>query len=78
MPIAAFQAAIIAYENQWGLLNALSFPTWLNVLIAVVLLDLIIYLQHLVSIALNRCGNFTACIMQTWISMSQPEHDSTR
>ncbi|WP_041055813.1 sterol desaturase family protein [Vibrio owensii] len=48
MPIAAFQAAIIAYENQWGLLNALALPTWLNVLIAVVLLDLIIYLQHLI------------------------------
>ncbi|EDP60087.1 sterol desaturase family protein [Vibrio sp. AND4] len=48
MPIAAFQTAIIAHENQWGLLNALALPTWLNVLMAVVILDLIIYLQHVV------------------------------
>lgn len=48
MPIVAFQAAIIAHENQWGLLNVLALPNWLNVLIAVVLLDLVIYLQHLV------------------------------
>ncbi|MDF2152224.1 sterol desaturase family protein [Vibrio sp. CAU 1672] len=46
MPIAAFQAAIIAEENQWGLFNLIPVPVWLNVLIAVVLLDLIIYAQH--------------------------------
>ncbi|EHR5764867.1 sterol desaturase family protein [Vibrio sp. Vb2110] len=48
MPIAAFQAAILVHENQWGLLNLLSLPTWLNILFSVLLLDLIIYLQHLV------------------------------
>lgn len=26
MPIAAFQAAVIAQEQQWGLLNILSLP----------------------------------------------------
>ncbi|MGU3812807.1 sterol desaturase family protein [Vibrio diabolicus] len=48
MPVAAFQAASIVYENHWGLLNLLSLPIWLNILFSVVLLDLVIYLQHLV------------------------------
>lgn len=48
MPIAAFQAAVIASENQWGLLHWASVPIWLNVLISVVLLDFVIYTQHIV------------------------------
>lgn len=48
MPIAAFQAAIIAQEQQWGLFNLLSLPAWLNVLLAVILLDFVIYVQHVV------------------------------
>lgn len=48
MPIAAFQAASIVHANQWGLLNLFSLPIWLNILFSVLLLDLIIYLQHLV------------------------------
>nr|WP_302471630.1 sterol desaturase family protein [Vibrio antiquarius] len=48
MPIAAFQAAIIAQEQQWGLFNLLSLPAWLNVLLAVILLDFVIYAQHVV------------------------------
>ncbi|HCG7162303.1 TPA: sterol desaturase family protein [Vibrio parahaemolyticus] len=48
MPIAAFQAATIAHDQQWGLFNLLSLPGWLNVLLAVIVLDLIIYVQHLV------------------------------
>nr|WP_264301948.1 sterol desaturase family protein [Vibrio parahaemolyticus] len=48
MPIAAFQAATIAHDQQWGLFNLLSLPGWLNVLLAVIALDLIIYVQHLV------------------------------
>ncbi len=48
MPIVAFQAAVIASENQWGLLHLASLPIWLNVLLSVVLLDFIIYVQHVV------------------------------
>lgn len=48
MPIAAFQAAVIASENQWGLLHWAFVPIWLNVLISVVLLDFVIYTQHIV------------------------------
>ena len=33
-------------KRGWGLLNALALPTWLAVVLAIVLLDLAIYLQH--------------------------------
>nr|WP_202600731.1 sterol desaturase family protein [Vibrio sp. V43_P6S15P86] len=48
MPIAAFQAAIIAQEQQWGLFNLLSPPAWLNIFLTVILLDFVIYAQHVV------------------------------
>ncbi|CAH0531895.1 hypothetical protein CTH30272_04164 [Allocatenococcus thiocycli] len=48
MPIAAFQAAVIASEHQWGLFQLMSFPDWLNVLISIILLDFIIYVQHVI------------------------------
>ncbi len=48
LPIAAFQAAVISTENQWGLLHLASVPLWMNVLLSVVVLDFIIYVQHVV------------------------------
>ncbi len=45
-PVAAVGLAVIAAENQWGLLYLMNGPPWLAVLLAVVLLDLAIYLQH--------------------------------
>ncbi len=48
LPIAAFQAAVIASEYQWGLLHLVSLPIWLNVLLTIIILDFIIYVQHLV------------------------------
>ena len=48
MPIAAFQAAVIASEHQWGLFQLLSLPGWLNVLLSIILLDFIIYVQHVI------------------------------
>lgn len=45
-PVAAVGIALIADEQHWGLLNNTSLPMWLELLIAVVLLDLVIYLQH--------------------------------
>ncbi|MCG9699788.1 sterol desaturase family protein [Vibrio natriegens] len=48
MPIAAFQAAFIASEHQWGLFQLLSLPDWLNVLLSIILLDFIIYVQHVI------------------------------
>jgi len=47
LPTAAVGAAYLAGQNDWGMLNQLQYPAWLNVVAAVILLDLSIYLQHL-------------------------------
>ncbi len=46
MPITAVAAAAYSIENGIGALNLISMPTWLEVLIGVLLLDLVIYVQH--------------------------------
>jgi sterol desaturase/sphingolipid hydroxylase (fatty acid hydroxylase superfamily) len=46
IPLAAVGLATIGAERGWGLFNNLSLATWLAVLLSVVLLDLAIYLQH--------------------------------
>ena len=45
-PAAAVGVALAAEARGWGLLNAVGAPIWLAVPLAVVLLDLAIYLQH--------------------------------
>lgn len=45
-PLGAVGAALVAGERGWGLLNNARLPGWLTVLLAVVALDLVIYLQH--------------------------------
>ena len=45
-PILAVGLAVTAEERGWGLLNNLDMPVWLEVLISLLLLDLAIYLQH--------------------------------
>jgi sterol desaturase/sphingolipid hydroxylase (fatty acid hydroxylase superfamily) len=46
VPILAVGLALMAEERGWGLFNALNVPLWLAVLLAILLLDLAIYLQH--------------------------------
>ncbi|MDH3762005.1 MAG: sterol desaturase family protein [Gammaproteobacteria bacterium] len=46
-PAAAVGMAYSVGEMNWGLFNLLSLPAWFEVLAAVLLLDLAIYLQHL-------------------------------
>lgn len=46
VPITAVSASIFASSRGWGLLNVLDWPVWLEGLIAIVLLDLAIYVQH--------------------------------
>lgn len=48
MPILAFEAASFASAHQFGLLNLVNMPWYAEIFIAVVALDLVIYLQHLV------------------------------
>ena len=45
-PLLAVGLAIIAEDRAWGLLNAIDVPGWLAVLVAVLILDFAIYLQH--------------------------------
>jgi len=42
----AVGAAIFAADHGWGLLNQLDWPGWVEILLAVVGLDLVLYLQH--------------------------------
>ncbi|HYM04290.1 MAG TPA: sterol desaturase family protein [Stellaceae bacterium] len=45
-PFAAVGIAALAEQRGWGLLNALAVPDWLKIVVAVAVLDLAIYLQH--------------------------------
>lgn len=47
-PGAAIAVAIAAETQHWGLLHAVDLPAWVELLTAIVLLDLAIYLQHVV------------------------------
>lgn len=46
IPITAIGAAMFAESRKWGLLQLVEWPTWLELLIAILVLDLAIYLQH--------------------------------
>ncbi len=46
IPTAAVGLALIAEARGWGLFNSIGLPYWLAVVLSVVLLDLAIYLQH--------------------------------
>lgn len=49
VPIAAVAAAAWAEANHWGLLSFIGLPGWLEIIIAMVVLDLAIYGQHVAS-----------------------------
>ncbi len=48
IPLAAVAMAAIAQQQQLGLLNHINLPMWQLITIAVVMMDLALYLQHLV------------------------------
>lgn len=45
-PLAAVGAAVYASEQGWGLLNLVSIPGWVVMVLAILALDLTIYFQH--------------------------------
>jgi sterol desaturase/sphingolipid hydroxylase (fatty acid hydroxylase superfamily) len=47
-PILPVTLALIAQRNGWGLFNNIGIPYWLAVLLGVIVLDLVIYVQHVV------------------------------
>jgi len=46
LPITAVGLALIAEAHGIGLFNMIALPTWASIVISVILLDLAIYLQH--------------------------------
>jgi sterol desaturase/sphingolipid hydroxylase (fatty acid hydroxylase superfamily) len=46
VPLGAVGLAFLAEGHRWGVFNILSLPDWLAVVLSVVVLDLVIYLQH--------------------------------
>ena len=48
-PIVAVGVAVYAQGRGWGLFNLVDWPVWLEVVLAVILLDLAIYAQHVIS-----------------------------
>jgi sterol desaturase/sphingolipid hydroxylase (fatty acid hydroxylase superfamily) len=49
IPLAAVAAALWAEREGWGMFNGTAWPAWLEMLVAIVLLDLAIYAQHVAS-----------------------------
>ncbi len=52
VPATAVSMAILAQKNGWGLLNNIILPYWMAIITGVIILDLTIYLQHVVFHAL--------------------------
>jgi len=46
VPITAIGAAVVGQSRGWGLLHQVNWPSWVEVVIAVLAFDLAIYLQH--------------------------------
>jgi len=46
LPVFAVGVAIYAQQQQWGLLNTVPLPLWIEIGIAIILLDMLIYAQH--------------------------------
>ena len=38
--------AMLAADRNWGILNQLAWPIWLKILLALITLDFVLYLQH--------------------------------
>ncbi|MEC9367816.1 MAG: sterol desaturase family protein [Pseudomonadota bacterium] len=49
VPLAAAAAALTAAQKDWGLLNLVALPGWLEMMLALLVLDLAIYAQHVAS-----------------------------
>jgi sterol desaturase/sphingolipid hydroxylase (fatty acid hydroxylase superfamily) len=46
LPVLPVGMALMAQERGWGVLNIITLPTWIKIVLAVVALDFVIYLQH--------------------------------
>lgn len=48
-PFIAAAVAIYAASQGWGLFNIVDWPIWAELVLALIILDLMIYLQHVIS-----------------------------
>jgi sterol desaturase/sphingolipid hydroxylase (fatty acid hydroxylase superfamily) len=55
-PVLAVEMAIKGQEHGWGLLNNFDLPYWLDLVVGIVVLDLVIYLQHVMFHAIPIFG----------------------
>ena len=46
VPVAPVTLAVMAESRGWGILNQVALPAWLAVVLSIVVLDLVIYMQH--------------------------------
>ncbi|MEW6720962.1 MAG: sterol desaturase family protein, partial [Thermodesulfobacteriota bacterium] len=49
VPLLPAGMALMAQELGWGILNRVDFPNWIEIALAVIALDFVIYLQHVLS-----------------------------
>jgi sterol desaturase/sphingolipid hydroxylase (fatty acid hydroxylase superfamily) len=47
LPITPVGLALLLQERNWGLLHVLYIPNWAAVVVGIIVLDFVIYLQHL-------------------------------
>jgi sterol desaturase/sphingolipid hydroxylase (fatty acid hydroxylase superfamily) len=45
-PILAVGLSVTAQDRGWGLFNIIEVPGWIAILVSIIVLDLVIYLQH--------------------------------
>ena len=65
LPGGAVGMALLAEKRGWGLLHSPPAPSWATIVAAVLLLDLAIYLQHVMFHAVLHSGGCIGCIMPT-------------
>jgi len=46
LPILPVGMSIMARERGWGILNIIILPSWIEIILTLVVLDFVIYLQH--------------------------------
>ncbi len=49
LPLLAVGAALDATDKGWGLFNAIALPVWLEIILAMLILDFLIWGQHLIT-----------------------------
>jgi len=72
-PAAAVGMAAFAQEHGWGLFNHFQVSYSLAVVLSVVVMDFVIYLQHVISMLSLSSGESIVCTTQIWTWMSPLE-----